>query len=160
MNLSQLGQIIHARRETLGLSQARLAKLCGLSRATINQLENGTLADLGAAKLMALLQLLGMEIGATEVAPLRNALRLLSQTASVSYKTPLPPAALAAAWVNGELPERITPHVATLLDEAPLPLILAALEQLATSTQTPPKTLWKHLVQWAHALQSPREVWA
>ncbi|MGE3348081.1 MAG: helix-turn-helix domain-containing protein [Ramlibacter sp.] len=160
MDLKQLGQLILTRREALGLSQARLAKLGGLSRATINQLENGTLVDLGAAKLIALLNLLGIELGAQPRPPRANALALLSQTASVSYKTALPPGALSRAMVNGELPEPITPHVATLLDEAPLPLILAAVEQVARSTHTPPKTLWKHLVQWAQILHSPRSVWA
>ena len=54
MTLHDLAPLIHARRTALGLSQDRLAKLCGLSRATVNQLENGTLVDLGAAKLLAL----------------------------------------------------------------------------------------------------------
>ena len=58
MTLHDLAPLIHARRTALGLSQDRLAKLCGLSRATVNQLENGTLVDLGAAKLLALLGLL------------------------------------------------------------------------------------------------------
>jgi transcriptional regulator with XRE-family HTH domain len=160
MTLHDLAPIIHARRTALGLSQDRLAKLCGLSRATVNQLENGTLVDLGAAKLLALLALLGLELNAhRKPAPL-DALALLSQTASVSYKRVLQPAELARALAQGDLPEAITPHIATVLDEAPLALILAAVEQAARATRTPPKTLWKHLVQWAHALQSPTPAWA
>ena len=42
----------------------------------------------------------------------------------------------------------------------PLALILAAVEQVAHTSHTPPKTLWKHLVQWAHAVQSPTPAWA
>ena len=160
MNLQDLAPLIQARREALGLSQDRLAKLCGLSRATVNQLENGTLVDLGAAKLLALLGLLGIELDAKAKPAPRNALALLSQTASVSYRQVLSPAELADALVDGTLPEAIAPHVATLLDEAPLSLILATVEQVARKTHTPPKTLWKHLVQWAQALQSPRAVWA
>jgi len=160
MTLHDLAPIIHARRTALGLSQDRLAKLCGLSRATVNQLENGTLVDLGAAKLLALLALLGLELNAhRKPAPL-DALALLSQTASVSYRRVLQPAELARALAQGDLPEAITPHIATLLDEAPLALVLAAVEQAARATRTPPKTLWKHLVQWAHALQSPTTAWA
>ena len=163
MNLQDLAPLVHSRREALGLSQARLARLCGLSRATVNQLENGSLVDLGAAKLLALLNLLGIEWSAS-LRPARaargNALALLSQTASVSYRHALAPAALSQAMVSGSLPEAITPQVATLLDEAPLPLILAAVEQVAQQTHTPPKTLWKHLAQWAQALQSPRAAWA
>jgi transcriptional regulator with XRE-family HTH domain len=91
MNLADIGQLVQARREGLGLSQARLARLGGLSRATVNQLENGNLVDLGAAKLMALLNLLGMDLAAQTRAPRAQALALLSQTASVSYKTALTP---------------------------------------------------------------------
>jgi transcriptional regulator with XRE-family HTH domain len=69
MNLADIGQLVQARREGLGLSQARLARLGGLSRATVNQLENGNLVDLGAAKLMALLNLLGMDLAAQTRAP-------------------------------------------------------------------------------------------
>lgn len=160
MNLADIGQLVQDRREALGLSQARLARLAGLSRATINQLENGTLVDLGAAKLMALLDLLGMDLATQPRAPRLHALALLSQTASVSYKHALPAGALADALVAGDLPPELVPQVATLLDEAPLPLIVAGVAEVAEHTQTPPKTLWKHLAAWAQALQSPRAAWA
>jgi transcriptional regulator with XRE-family HTH domain len=160
MNLADIGQLVQARREGLGLSQARLARLAGLSRATINQLENGNLVDLGAAKLMTLLDLLGMDLDARPRAPRPKALALLSQTASVSYKHALPPGALADALVAGTLPPALVPQVATLLDEAPLPLIVASVAEVAQRTHTPPKLLWKHLATWAQALQSPRAAWA
>lgn len=159
MNLADIGQLVQHRRQALGLSQARLAKLSGLSRATINQLETGALVDLGAAKLIALLDLLGLRLDAAEHHTAQNALTLVSQTASVSYKTPLQPTALATAMVAGQLPSDITPQVATLLDEAPLPLIVRAVEEVAAASHQPAKTLWKHLVAWAHELQSPRAVW-
>jgi transcriptional regulator with XRE-family HTH domain len=160
MNLMSIGQLVKQRRQLLGLSQARLARLGGLSRATINQLETGTIVDLGAAKLFALLDLLGLTLDAAELPPRDNALALASRTASVSYKEVLTPEALTAAMVEGQLPANITPQVATLLDEAPLPLIVGAVEEVARHTHCPAKTLWKHLVQWAHDLQSPRVVWA
>jgi transcriptional regulator with XRE-family HTH domain len=160
MNLADIGHLIQTRRESLGLSQARLAKLAGLSRATINQLENGSLVDLGAAKLMVLLNLLGVDLSAQTRAPHAQALNLLSETASVSYKTALLPEALASAMIDGTLPASILPQVATLLDEAPLQLIVACVEEVATRSHTSPKTLWKHLSKWAHDLQSPRAAWA
>lgn len=43
-------------------------------------------------------------------------------------------------------------------DEAPLPLIVAGLAEVANRTHTPPKTLWKHLTAWAQAPQSLRVV--
>ena len=160
MNLVSIGLLVKQRRRLLGLSQARLARLSGLSRATINQLETGTIADLGAAKLIKLLELLGLSLDAEERPHRNNALALASRTASVSYKEVLAPEALAAALVAGQLPAHITPQVATLLDEAPLFLIVGAVEEVARHTHCPAKTLWKHLLQWAHDLQSPRSAWA
>lgn len=43
----------------------------------------------------------------------------------------LHPDTLASALVDGALPERITAHVATLLEEAHLSLIVAAVEEVA-----------------------------
>ena len=160
MNLSSIGQLVKQRRRLLGLSQARLARLSGLSRATINQLETGSIVDLGAAKLIALLELLGLTLEAAARPQRDNALMLLSRTASVSFREELSPEALTAALVAGKLPTGIVPQVATLLDEAPLPLIIAAVEEVARCTHCPAKILWNHLVQWAHELQSPRAEWA
>jgi hypothetical protein len=80
-------------------------------------------------------------------------LALASHTASVSYKEVLTPKALAAALVEGQLPTSITPQVATLLDEAPLPLIVGVVEEVARHTHCPAKTLWKHLVGPLQRLQ-------
>ena len=160
MNLVDIGRLVHQRRQALGLSQARLAKLGGLSRATINQLETGSLVDLGASKLIALLDLLGVDLDAGARHPHGRALQLASQTASVSYKNALDPRMLAAAMVNGALPAAIIPQVATLLDEAPLSLIVAAVEEVAKASSLSPKAIWRHLLTWTQELQSPREVWA
>lgn len=160
MNLANIGQLVHARRTALGLSQARLATMSGLSRATINQLETGSLVDLGAAKLIALLDLLGIRLDAGTHKGHPHALQSVSQSASVSYKTVLDPVVLAAALVDGALPKGITPHIATLLDEAPMSLIVAAVEEVASNSSTSPKLLWKHLLHWAKDLHSPRGVWA
>lgn len=159
MNLADIGHLVHVRRTALGLSQARLAAMSTLSRTTINQLENGVLVDLGATKLIALLDLVGINLDAGARKGPMHALESLSQTASVSYKAVLEPDMFAAALVDGRLPERITAHVATLLDEAPLSLIVAAVEEVAVKSKLAPKLLWKHLLAWAHALHSPREEW-
>jgi biotin operon repressor len=36
MNLADIGHIVHTRRTALGLSQARLAAMSGLSRTTVH----------------------------------------------------------------------------------------------------------------------------
>jgi transcriptional regulator with XRE-family HTH domain len=160
MNLINLGSLVHDRRREIGLSQDRLAKLSGLSRATINQLETGTIHELGAAKLIGLLDLLGITVEAKHTHHHRNTLELVSQTASVSYKSTLDSAELASALVKGELPAHMLPHVATLLDEAPLPLIVGAVLEIATEYKQSPKSIWKNVSKWAAQVQSNRAAWA
>jgi transcriptional regulator with XRE-family HTH domain len=160
MNLRELGELVRARRGALGLSQQRLARLSGLSRATINELENGTLADLGVSKLANLMDLVGLQLEASarKTTP-RHALRLASRTASVSYRTPMGTHELGQALGTGELPADRIAHISTFLDEAPLSLVVSAVEEAAVSRGVPPKRIWQHLTRWAHELQSPRPAW-
>jgi transcriptional regulator with XRE-family HTH domain len=159
MNLREIGLCVRDRREALGLSQDRLAKLAGLSRATINQLETGTLIDLGVAKLAALMDLVGLRLDASARTPSRRGLLMASSTASVSYKVPIQAAQLAEALATGNLPSRLIPHLATFLDEAPLPLVVSAVEEAAERRHVRPKHIWRHLARWARQLKSPRRVW-
>ena len=160
MILRELGDLVRARREALGLSQERLARLSGLSRATINQLENGTLVDLGVSKLTNLMDLVGLQLATSERKAIpRHALRMASRTASVSYRTSIGTHQLAQALATGELPADLIAHVSTFLDEAPLPLVVSAVEEAAQSQGVPPKRIWQHLTRWAHELRSPRPAW-
>jgi transcriptional regulator with XRE-family HTH domain len=160
MNLREIGMLVRERRETLGLSQDRLAKMSGLSRATINQLETGTLVDLGVTKLAALLDLMGLKLEANARAAPHHGLLMASRTASVSYKGQIDARRLAKALVTGEVPAELLPHVATFLDEAPLPLVVSAIEEAAKRGHVPPKRIWQNVMRWASDLQSPRRVWA
>ncbi len=159
LNLSEVGDLVRFRREALGLSQQRLAKLADLSRATINQLETGALVDLGVRKLAALLDLLGLSLEAGQRDAPRGGLRMASRTASVSYKTRLDAKALARALATGDLPSQWVPHVSTLIDEAPLPILVSAVEEAAQSQGVPAKRVWQHLARWAADFRSPRSAW-
>jgi transcriptional regulator with XRE-family HTH domain len=160
MNLREIGLKVGQRRVDLGLSQDRLAKLCGLSRSTIHHLEKGTLRDLGAAKLFSLLSLLGLDVITQEHRKKHHGLDMASKTASVSYKTLLKSSDLSRSLASGTLPRSIYPHVATLIDEAPLEIIVSAVEEAASVNQVAPKAIWKNIHRWAHEMQSPRLVWA
>ncbi len=85
---------------------------------------------------------------------------MASRTASVSYRTRLDAAQLAKALATGEVPPGLLPHVATFLDEAPLPLVVSAVEEAAKRGRVPPKRIWQHVVRWASEIDSPRRVWA
>jgi transcriptional regulator with XRE-family HTH domain len=160
MNLYEIGQLVRERREALGLSQERLARLAGLSRATINQLETGSLSDLGVSKLATLMDMVGLQLEAEPRGAPHHALRMASRTASVTYKTPLRENQLARALATGHVPAEIMAHVSTFIDEAPLPLVVSAVEEAARSHGVPPKRIWQHLLRWAHELGSPRPAWA
>ena len=161
MNLKTVGELIRARRVALGLSQAQLAGLANLSRTTINLLENGVLNDLGVVKTMQMLDLLGLEFQAVQAyyTANRNALRMASISASVSYKEKLSAEELLKALTSGIIPPKKLPHIGTLLDELPQNMLVAAVEEAAGLSQVQAKKIWSHVYQWAAELQSPRPIW-
>jgi len=62
ISLYQFGKSIGKARREQGLRQMDLAQRAGLSRATIDALENGRAADLGVSKLSRVLAALGLEL--------------------------------------------------------------------------------------------------
>ena len=160
MNLVEIGVLVQNRREQLGLTQIQLARMSGLSRATVKQLEGGTLKEVGVTKLLVLFDLLGLDMTTWQPRQLRHALQMASQSASVSYKTVMQPKELQTALVSGVVPASLTAHIATFLDEVPLALLVAAVQEAAQHGRVPMKLIWRHLEQWAIEFQSPRVVWA
>ncbi len=65
MKLRDIGYRVRSERIRKGLTQARLAEEAGLSRATLNGLEKGTVRELGFHKLDAVLGILGLELAPT-----------------------------------------------------------------------------------------------
>jgi len=62
LDLISIGKRIAERRKTLRLSQAELARKAGLSRATLEALENERAGELGFTKITKLLTVLGLEL--------------------------------------------------------------------------------------------------
>ena len=62
IDLISIGSQIAERRKSLKLSQSELSRLAGLSRATLDALENGRARELGFAKVSRLLAALGLEL--------------------------------------------------------------------------------------------------
>jgi len=62
LDLISIGGQIAERRKTLKLSQAALARKAGVSRATLDALENGRAGELGFSKVTKLLAALGLEL--------------------------------------------------------------------------------------------------
>jgi transcriptional regulator with XRE-family HTH domain len=159
MQLREVGMHVHDKRKELGLSQAQLAKLAGLSRTTVNQLENGALEDLGYTKLNQLLSILGVSLDAKTRLKKLPALEVAAQTASTSYKKILTSEVLMNILKSGVVPDDFKPHVMTLLDETPLQLVVSAIHEASIETNTPAKTVMKHVSAMAKALHTHRTVW-
>jgi transcriptional regulator with XRE-family HTH domain len=62
LDLSSVGCEIAEHRKALKLSQAELARKAGVSRATLDALENGRAGELGFSKIAKLLAALGLEL--------------------------------------------------------------------------------------------------
>ena len=62
LTLSHIGEQIAARRKTLGLSQAALARKAAVGRTTLDALENSRIGELGFSKISKILSALGMEL--------------------------------------------------------------------------------------------------
>jgi len=62
LDLSSVGSEIAARRKTVKVSQATLARRARVSRATLDALENGRAGELGFSKVTRLLAALGLEL--------------------------------------------------------------------------------------------------
>lgn len=62
LDLISIGRHIAERRKTLKLSQAALSRQAGISRATLDALENGRAGELGFSKITKLLAALGLEL--------------------------------------------------------------------------------------------------
>lgn len=161
--LHELGHVIRIRRSEMGLSQARVAALCGLSRQTVNQIESGSAPDLGLNKAERLAQTLGISLRVEPAfaSPTRRLTPLAraAATASVSYKTSITTTALKRILVTGELQERYIPHVSAFLDDAPVSLLAAVAESIQGKTTASRETIWKNYRRLALALRSRREIW-
>src|SRR5688572_3051434 len=120
MRLQELGHRLRRARQARGLTQAQLAAAAGVTRATVNRLENGDVPDLGINKVQALLERLGLTLAVQEASRVHQPdfLRMACVTASVSFKEPLTERELVRALLTGKVPPRRHPHFRVLLEEA------------------------------------------
>lgn len=163
VNLIDLGRCVRSRRTELGLSQAQLAHLSGLSRQTLVGLENGTLSDLGVNRVGQVMAVLGLQVPQPSAPPRGKGrgLWMAAKTASVSYKRELDPAALGDVLASGDVPAPFAPHLGHLLDEAPVPIVVAAVEEAASRAHVPPRQVWRNVAKLAASLAvHRRDLWA
>jgi transcriptional regulator with XRE-family HTH domain len=79
LDLVSIGNQIAQRRKTVKLSQAALARKAGVSRATLDALENGRAGEMGFSKVTKLLAALGLELALQTASSQRPTLDELMQ---------------------------------------------------------------------------------
>lgn len=165
--IAELGQAVRARRSDMGLTQTEVAKLSGLSRATVNQVENGTLKNLSLTRTAKLLTTLGLSFTISPARPKRSspvvkspmpALAQASQSASVSYSRPLPPEALEEALASRVVPPGYAPHLNAFLEDASTALLASVVEEVHAKRGIERPVLWSALRGLAKHLGSRRDV--
>ena len=151
MRLQELGYRIRRARQARGLTQARLAAQAGLSRTTLNQLENGLSRDLGVKKVQSILDYLGLELSLQEASsPSQNFVRMAITTVNISFKSLLTEDELVRALLTGKVPPSRRPHFRVLLDEAPPALVKGLISE--TARWTKPGRIEKNLAKIARDL--------
>ncbi|MFZ6767750.1 helix-turn-helix transcriptional regulator [Undibacterium sp. Di26W] len=159
MKLHEIGAQVKEKRIELGLTQAQVAKLAGLSRTTINQLESGVLPDLGYSKLLNLLAILGLDMDAKPSKGISKALEIAARTASTSYSMMLSSSTLENILAAGIAPVEYHPHLMTLLEETPLPIVVKAIQEASMATHTSTRTIMRNVSKFARDLHIYRKVW-
>jgi transcriptional regulator with XRE-family HTH domain len=154
VKLAEIGYEIRRERISRGLTQSQLAAEAGITRTTLNQLENGVLKDLGIRKIEAIFSRLGLTfLIDREPRPPSDFLRMASATASVSFKTPLTDDELRRILLTGKVPAARRPHLGTLLEEAPKTLLNSLIQQMRRSTD--PGKLERNLIKIAAQVGLP-----
>jgi transcriptional regulator with XRE-family HTH domain len=163
--LFELSQAVRARRTDIGLTQTMLAKISGLSRATVNQLENGTVKDLSLTRASRLLEALGlsMAINVAHTGKFKKTssspLFMAALTASVSYRRTIRPSQIRLAFTEGKVSTSVLPHICTLLDEAPVSLLARVVEQLHVENKIERSEIWTQMRLLAVEFKSSRPLW-
>ncbi len=62
MQIEELGDAVRSARKSSGFTQAELCRRSGVSRATLDALENGRIGELGFTRISKLLAALNLEL--------------------------------------------------------------------------------------------------
>lgn len=164
--LTELSSAVQQRRSDMGISQTYLAKLSGLSRATVNELEKGKIKDLSIGRTAQLLGVLGLSLNISAPRPKSRksegkspALDLAARMASVSFRENISAHELRQALLLGESVGKFMPHIRTFLDEASVAMLAGVVEQLHQENGVERTETWQRMRHMARALKTVRTIW-
>ncbi len=158
MRLQEIGSAIRAARTAHGLTQAGLAESSGLSRTTLNQLENGVFPDIGVKKVQNVLDLLGLDLSVVRAPKKRGPdfIRMACTSANVRYREGLTEDELVHALLSGKAPRNRRPHLRSLLEEAPETVLKGLMERVGAWAR--PGKVEKNFLKLAEALHASHRV--
>lgn len=161
MNVASVGAVVRTYRKASGLSQKDLAALVGMSRATLNYLESGRDIEIGATKLLAVLNVLGVPLGLPEgidrKADEATVDRAIKAVADKGKK--LSRKVLVEALATGKAPDAVKRPLKAFWDDAPESAVLAAVRLTATTSGQSTSAIRDHAAAVAKAVGSSREAW-
>ncbi|MDD2818559.1 MAG: helix-turn-helix transcriptional regulator [Candidatus Nanopelagicales bacterium] len=163
MNLVEIGNGLREARLSAGLSQADIASMAGVSRATLNALENGR-GDISSLTLLKVADLLSVSISLTPQKPTvrswaTSAIEMAAASASVSYASVLPSKQLATALLTGTIDNQWMPHIAHFVDEQSNQMIIRVVRDVAASANIEPKKVWRNARKLADGVESANPRW-
>ena len=136
MRLQELGHTIRKARLARGQTQADLARAAGVSRTTMNQLENGVFPDIGVRKAQAILDQLGLELHVRPAHRRRPDYLLMARiVANGSFRAKLSEAELVRGLLTGKVAARHRPHLRALLAEAPVVVLRGLVHEVGRWAQ-------------------------
>jgi transcriptional regulator with XRE-family HTH domain len=155
VKLEDLGHRIRQARTAKNLTQEQLAKSAGVSRTTLNLLENGLVGDVGLKKAEAILEQLGLSlsIGSASKPARPDFLKMASTSASTRSRTAISESDLRRVFVTGKVAKQHRAHIRDLLEGSPSPLLKGMLRDI--SSRHKPGRVEKNLYRIAAELQLP-----
>ena len=162
LTVSAVGAVIRAYRKASGLSQKDLAKLGGVSRATLNYLESGREdMEIGASRLFALLDVLGVPLAVP--AEVDRAADDVALEASVRHlgaaRRRLSVSQIVEALAAGRVPEDSAPVLAAYFAAVDTGEAVLAVRTAAVRSGHAPKDIWRNARTLAKTLGVDRPEW-
>ena len=131
MRLQELGYTIRRARLARRRTQADVARAAGISRTTMNQLENGLFPDIGVRRAQAILDQLGLGLYVRPVHRRRADYVLMARTvANGSFRAKLSEAELVRVLLTGRIAPSHRPHLRALLAEAPVTVLRGLVDEV------------------------------
>ena len=102
------------------------------------------------------LQVLGLNPETFAPLPTKSWLRMAAETSSVSYQGNLTSERLLSVLVSGNIPSEFHAHMIHFLGEAPMQIVVMAVEQASQKSGKPIVAIWGNVVKLCTSLRCSR----